>query len=97
MPLLFASICLDKLRYGTVVSPLNILGEVARRKLARPPVIGNAFTANTFSGAGLIRAVTVGFVLLDLALLHFRYLFEDRPVNRSWDDDEAAGAARWAQ
>ena len=58
---------MNKFGKRAVVSPLNIRRKSTSRKLVRLQVIGQAFTAPTFSGAGLVGAGALGIVDLNLA------------------------------
>ena len=55
----------------TVVAFLNGIRKEAGRQLAAGPVIGNALTADAFSGAGIVAAVAVLHVFFLVGALLF--------------------------
>ena len=69
-------IALNKLLYGTVVGPLDILREIARWQLARLLMVSDAFAANAFSATGFVGAVAIRFVWLDFTLSHICSTFD---------------------
>jgi hypothetical protein len=54
-----------------VVTLLNGIRKEAGRQLAAGPVIGNALTADTFSGAGIVTAIAVLHVFFLVRALLF--------------------------
>jgi len=54
----------------------RVVGETASRELAHPEVVRNTLAADSFSGAGLIGAITVLKVLF-LSAFHLLYSFID--------------------
>ena len=80
---------LDKSLHRPVVRPLYIGREIAGWQFARLFMINNALAANAFSGAWLVGAVALRFVLVDFAVSHIGYLISsDRTCDR-------AAARRW--
>jgi hypothetical protein len=61
---------LDKSLDGPVISPLDISREVTGRQFTQLLVICKTFAAYTFSGARLVGAVALNFILLNFAFSH---------------------------
>jgi hypothetical protein len=60
----------DKSLNGAVIGSLHIVREKTGGQFSRPPMIGNAFTADSLPAAGLITAVTSFLIFLYIAFPH---------------------------
>jgi hypothetical protein len=70
---------IDEAAEGAVKGPFYIIGEDAGGQLIELQVVGDTLAALALPGAGLIGAVALGFVVLDIAfhpgLLPYRWRF----------------------